>query len=253
VREFANLIRPNIVRIEIPRKQNGDVGIAVGSGFLVSNNGHVLTCWHCVTEFSTDRNGYLQYEYPEHIFVIWNDRQYNASVVHRQTTDFPYTTDFAILKIEVSNTPFLDLGAYGDIRQGDEICFMGYPFGYAEVYFGTGHIASLHSRPSDQNRLVRYDVMELDASVNRGNSGGPLWHIPSRKVVGIVALRHGTITPNLEVLRNYFKLWPGSGGILETGMVELIDLAERFTNVGLGTAVSVEYAKNELKATGVLQ
>lgn len=243
MREFADFIRARVARIE---------GAAVGSGFLVSLRGHVLTCWHCVAEFSTDQDGHLQYEYPAPIRVTWNGRQHEASVVHRASNDFPYTTDFAILKIEAGITPCLELGAYADVRQGDEVCFMGYPFGYADVFFSKGHIAALHSRPSDQNKLVRYDVMELDASVNKGNSGGPLVHVPSRKVVGIVAMRHGNITTKLDVLRNYFRLWPGSGGILETGLIELIDLAEQFTNVGLGTAVSVEYAKTELRAIGAL-
>lgn len=253
MRELAEFIRPTIVRIVLPKTSEGAEVEAVGSGFLVSAEGHILTCWHCVAEFSIDQQGFLQYEYPNKIYVLWSEKTYRANVVHRSTTDLPYTTDFAVLKIGATNTPFLELGAYPQARQGDQVCFMGYPFGYSEIYFGAGHIAALRSRASDQNRLIRYDVMELDASVNKGNSGGPLLHVPTRRVVGIVAMRHGTITPTLEVLRNYLNLWPYRGGILETGMNELIDLAERFTNVGLGTAVSVDYAKSELRAIGVLK
>lgn len=251
MRVLADFLRPRVVKIVLPPAVGQQSGEAVGSGFLVSRNGHILTCWHCVARFSIDQNGFLQYEYPSNIVVRWNNTEHRATITHRPSTDRPYTTDFAILKIDVRDTPFLSLGSYSDARQGDQVCFMGYPFASSELYFGAGHIAAMHQRRSDQNRMVQYDVMELDASINKGNSGGPLLHLPTRKVIGIIAMRLGTITPTLEVLRNYLGLWPGGSGILETGITELIYMAEQFTNVGLGTAVSIDYARSELDALRV--
>lgn len=251
MRELADFLRPRVVKVVILKGKGAAFSEAVGSGFFVSKNGHIVTCWHCVSEYSIDAGGYLQYEYPPHIYVEWNGERHKAAIAHRTSISTPYTTDFAILKIEAGETSFLPLGTYNSVRQGDEVCFMGYPFAFPDLYFGTGHIAAMHSRQSNHNRMVRYDVMELDASVNRGNSGGPLFHVPSRTVVGIVAMRYGTISPTLEILRKYLRLWPGQGGLLETGLTELIDMGERFTNVGLGTAISVDYAKSELQAIGV--
>lgn len=252
MRELADFLRPRVVKIVLPAAVGQQSGEAVGSGFLVSRNGHILTCWHCVARFSIDESGFLQYEYPSNIVVRWNNSEYRATIAHRSSSDRPYTTDFAVLKINTtSDTPFLSLGSYGDVRQGDQVYFMGYPFASSELYFGAGHIAAMHQRRSDQNRMVQYDVMELDASINKGNSGGPLLHLPTRKVIGIIAMRLGTITPMLEVLRNYLGLWPGRSGILETGITELIYMAEQFTNVGLGTAVSIDYARSELAALQV--
>ena len=75
--------------------------------------------------------------------------------------------------------------------------------------------------------------------------------ISDGKVVGIVTLRHGDITPTLRRLRDYLKSSGKEEGILEAATLELVELAEKNTNVGLGTAISIEYAKNELHTIGV--
>ncbi|TMI44522.1 trypsin-like serine protease, partial [Candidatus Bathyarchaeota archaeon] len=142
------------------------------------------------------------------------------------------------------------LGDYDDVEQGDEVCFMGYPRAYAEAFFGAGHVSALRSVPSHFNQMIKIDAIEIDASINKGNSGGPLVDSDTGKVVGIVTLRHGDITPALRELRDYFSSWPKKGGLLETTALELINLAERNTNIGLGTAISIRYAKDELKALG---
>ncbi len=243
----ASKIKPSIVRIEAQSPE----GNSIGTGFLVSREGHVITCWHVIAFYSIDKKGLLQFEYSDPIMVTWNNRKHNAKVVHRQNTDTTYTSDFAVLKIEASETPCLPMGKYEDVEQGDQVCFMGYPRAYDEVFFGAGHVSSLRSIPSHFNQMVRLDAIEVDASINRGNSGGPLVHMANGKVVGIVALRHGDITPALRRLRDYLRLWPGKGGILETATLELVDVAEKNMNVGLGTAISIEYAKNELHGLGV--
>src|SRR2546422_6372446 len=112
----ASQIKPSIVRIQA----QAPGGNSIGTGFLVSKEGHVITCWHVVTFHSVDKDGLLQFEYSDRIVVTWNNRDYNAKVIHRQNTDTPYTSDFALLKIEASGTPFLQLGAYKDVEQGDE-------------------------------------------------------------------------------------------------------------------------------------
>ena len=153
----ASQIKPSIVRIQA----QAPGGNSIGTGFLVSKEGHVITCWHVVTFHSVDKDGLLQFEYSDRIVVTWNNRDYNAKVIHRQNTDTPYTSDFALLKIEASGTPFLQLGAYKDVEQGDEVCFMGYPRGYDEIFFGAGHVASLRSIGSHFNQMVRLDSIEI--------------------------------------------------------------------------------------------
>ena len=243
----ASRIRAAIVRIEA----NNPEGASVGTGFLASKEGHVITCWHVIAFYSIDKNGLLQFEYADPILVTYGNQRYKANVVHRQNTDAPYTSDFAILKIDAGETESLQLGQLRDVGQGEEICFMGYPRGYDELFFGAGHVSSLRSIHSSFNQLITLDAIEIDASINIGNSGGPLVHTSSGQVVGIVTLRHGDITPALRRLRDYLRLSPGKWGIIETLTLEIVNLLEMNTNVGLGTAISIEYAKKELQSLGV--
>lgn len=241
-------MRASIVRIETRNRLRST---KVGTGFLISKEGHVATNWHLVTFYSTDQSGLLQFEYADPIIVHWNDQEYEATVVHPVDSDRPCTYDFAILKIEATDVPCLPLGEYDDIKQGDQICFMGYPLARDEKYFGAGHVACLMSKPSHFNWMIKVKAIVLDASINKGNSGGPLVDRTSGKVVGIVTIRVGGISEKLKETRDRLETESSKWGTVESALQELIEHADRYTNIGIGEAISIEYLKNELKSLGI--
>jgi serine protease Do len=150
---------------------------ASGSGFIVSNDGYILTNNHVVA--GADK-----------VTVTLFDRRVfeNASVVGRDPT-----TDVAVIKIDAKNLPVLSLGDDANARVGQWVLAIGNPLGLN--FSVTAGIVSAKGR--DQSRLFNNpyaitDFIQTDAAINPGNSGGPLLNIHG-DVIGInSAIMSGT-------------------------------------------------------------
>ena len=137
---------------------------ALGSGFIIDKKGLVVTNNHVI-------------QGAEDIFVSVNGSvEYKAKVIGKD----PYM-DLAVLQIE-SKEKFIPVG-FGDsdkARVGDWVIAIGNPFGFG----GTVTSGIISSRNRDIG-LTRYDdFIQTDASINQGNSGGPLFNLDG-KVIGI--------------------------------------------------------------------
>ena len=137
---------------------------ALGSGFIIDKKGIVVTNNHVI-------------QGAEDIIVSMNgSKEYKAKVIGKD----PYM-DLAVLKIE-SNEKFIPV-SFGDsdkARVGDWVIAIGNPFGFG----GTVTSGIISSRNRDIG-LTRYDdFIQTDASINQGNSGGPLFNLDG-KVIGI--------------------------------------------------------------------
>lgn len=144
-----------------PRARRG-----VGSGFFIDREGHVVTSDHVVAR-------------AEEITVTTHDgERHPARVVGRDPR-----TDLAVLKIESGAPPaWLEFGDDGEARVGDWVVAIGNPFGLG----GTVTAGILSARGRDI-RLGGYgDFLQVDAPINRGNSGGPLFDTRGR-VIGVNA------------------------------------------------------------------
>ena len=136
---------------------------ALGSGFIIDKTGIVVTNNHVI-------------QGAEDILVSVNGSEYKAKVLGKD----PYM-DLAVLKIE-SNEKFLPVsfGNSDQARVGDWVIAIGNPFGFG----GTVTSGIISSRNRDIG-LTRYDdFIQTDASINQGNSGGPLFDLKG-KVIGI--------------------------------------------------------------------
>ena len=137
---------------------------ALGSGFIIDANGTIVTNNHVI-------------QGAEDIIVSVNGaKEYNAKVIGKD----PYM-DLAVLKIE-SDEKFIPV-SFGDsdkARVGDWVIAIGNPFG-----FGGSVTSGIISSRNRDIGLTRYDdFIQTDASINQGNSGGPLFNLDG-KVVGI--------------------------------------------------------------------
>ena len=136
---------------------------SLGSGFIISKNGTVITNNHVINN-------------AEDIVVKVGDKDYKAKVLGAD----PYA-DIAVLKID-SNDVFkpVKFGDSDKARVGDWVVAIGNPFGLG----GTVTAGIISARNRDIN-LTRYDdFIQTDASINQGNSGGPLFNL-NGDVVGI--------------------------------------------------------------------
>ena len=143
---------------------------SLGSGFLISADGYVVTNNHVI---SAGQRGAVV----ETIKVTLADRrEYTAKLIGRDPA-----TDLAVLKIEGSNLPFVKFGDSDRARAGDWVVAIGNPFGLGGSVTA-GIISALHRATGQGGPLDRF--IQTDASINRGNSGGPLFDL-SGNVIGI--------------------------------------------------------------------
>ena len=143
---------------------------SLGSGFIIDPSGYIVTNNHVISA------GEGRGPAVDTITVTLSDRrEYKAKVIGRDTL-----TDMALLKIEAAGLPFVKFGNSQSVRVGDWAIAIGNPFGLGGTVTA-GIISALH-RNIGSGQYDRY--LQTDASINQGNSGGPLFDLDGN-VVGI--------------------------------------------------------------------
>ena len=156
---IAARVSPSVVSIDAQTPQGGDTG----SGFFIQSDGTILTNNH-VIEGAVTSGGSITVN-------LVNGKSYPATVMGR---DGSY--DLAVLKIDVTDSPALQLGNSDTIQVGDPVIAIGSPLGLAGTV--TSGIISAKDRPvtsgggTGQNSFI--NALQTDAAINPGNSGGPL-------------------------------------------------------------------------------
>lgn len=135
----------------------------VGSGFIVSADGYVLTNAHVVDGAS------------EVTVRLTDKREFKAKVVGADKR-----TDVALLKIDASGLPFVKTGDAERTKVGEWVVAMGSPFGFENTV--TAGIVSAKARRLPDENYVPF--IQTDVAINPGNSGGPLFNLAG-EVVGI--------------------------------------------------------------------
>jgi len=157
--ELAKAVKPAVVNVT--GRQDG--GRSAGSGFVINREGYIVTNSHVVENANT-------------IVVKLSDgRELPATIVGRDPK-----TDIALLKVDAKDLPVIGLGDSSALQVGEPVMAIGNPFGLEQTVT-TGIVSAtgrgLGAGPYD-------DFVQTDASVNPGNSGGPLINARGQ-VVGI--------------------------------------------------------------------
>ena len=136
---------------------------SLGSGFIISQDGYILTNAHVV-------------ETADEITVKLTDkREFKAKVIGADRR-----TDIALIKIDATGLPAVKVGDPGRLRVGEWVLAIGSPFGFENTV--TAGIVSAKGRSLPQENYVPF--IQTDVAVNPGNSGGPLFNLRG-EVVGI--------------------------------------------------------------------
>ncbi|MDR0702923.1 MAG: DegQ family serine endoprotease [Azoarcus sp.] len=143
----------------VPRVRQG-----IGSGFIVSSDGYVLTNAHVVGSERTDVT-----------IKLSDKREFKAKVV-----GIDRRTDVAVVKIDAKNLPTVAIGNPDSARVGEWVAAIGSPFGL-EHTVTAGIISAKARRLPDENHVP---FIQTDVAVNPGNSGGPLFDLNGR-VIGV--------------------------------------------------------------------
>lgn len=157
---FRHFFRQQPEGREAPKEYNAQ---SLGSGFIISEDGFILTNYHVV-------NG------ADEILVRLNSRQeYLAKVIGMDKR-----SDVALLKIEAKDLPKVKIQKDDDLKVGEWVLAIGSPFGFDHSV--TAGIVSAKGRSLPSENYVPF--IQTDVAINPGNSGGPLFNLKG-EVVGI--------------------------------------------------------------------
>jgi len=149
-------------RGQMPRSQNVPIR-GLGSGFIVSPDGYILTNAHVV-------------DHASHVTVRLTDRrEFTAKVVGSDKA-----SDVALLKIDATHLPTVKIGSSRDAKVGEWVVAIGSPYGFENSV--SAGIVSAKSRSLPDATYVPF--IQTDVAVNPGNSGGPLFNLAG-EVIGI--------------------------------------------------------------------
>jgi serine protease Do len=152
-------------RYQIPDPERRPPAHGIGSGFIVSSDGYILTNAHVVADAAT-------------VTVKLTDRrEFSAKVIGADRH-----SDVALIKIAATGLPAVRFGDLSKIRPGQWAIAIGSPFGY-ENSVTAGVISGTARTLPDENYVP---FIQTDAAVNPGNSGGPLFNLDG-EVIGINA------------------------------------------------------------------
>ena len=143
----------------------------LGSGFIISEDGYILTNDH----------------------VAGNATKISVTMTNGETVDAKLigsdrNTDVALIKIEKNNLPFVKLGNSDDVIIGEWVVALGNPFGLFEINdkptVTVGVVSATDMKVNADGNRVYKDMIQTDASINAGNSGGPLLNADA-EVIGM--------------------------------------------------------------------
>lgn len=140
-------------------------GTSTGSGFILTDDGYVVTNYHVIEGASAVT------------VVMDNQEEYQAEVIGHDSLN-----DVAVLKIDAKNLPAVKLGSSDALSIGDMVVAIGNPLGSLTATLTVGYVSGKDRQVSTDSTVI--NMIQTDAAINSGNSGGPLFNLYG-EVVGI--------------------------------------------------------------------
>ena len=211
----------------------GSVGVSSGSGFIITADGYILTNAHVVDGATA-------------IEVMTHDGQtYTATLAGADTVN-----DVALLKIDASDLPHVTLGSSTKLAVGDQVAAIGNALGTLSSTMTVGYVSA-------KDRVVNTDgstlnMIQTDAAINSGNSGGPLFNMDG-EVVGITTAKYSGTTNSgatiegigfaipIDDIQDILTQLKGQGYVSSAYLgVTVMDVSEEAQYYGLPAGASVE-------------
>ena len=194
----ANKVLPSVVGIEVQfsvtstlpsfmNQQSSSSTKATGSGVIISEDGYILTNNHIIDSSSSSSSSYYEISSANKILIYLyeQDEPVEAKVIGSDSV-----TDLAILKIEADNLTPAELGDSDSVQVGEFAMAIGNPLDMQNTVT-SGIISGLNREITDTDG-TSYTLLQTDAAINAGNSGGALVNADG-KVIGINTLKlYGT-------------------------------------------------------------
>ena len=151
-------------------KGGGEQLAGTGSGFIISTDGYVITNYHVVEGANSLRvTTHLGDEYPA--TLIGSDE----------------INDVALLKVEATGLHAVEIGSSSDLLVGDMVIAIGNPLGELTATATVGYISGKDRSVTTEGTMI--NMLQTDAAINSGNSGGPLFNMKGQ-VIGITTAKY---------------------------------------------------------------
>ncbi len=141
-----------------------------GSGFVISADGYVVTNYH-VIEGSTE------------VSVLTYDGEVHAAKI----VGYDSTNDLCVLKIDAQELSYVEFGSSEALGVGEQVVAIGNPLGELTSTLTVGYVSAKDRVVTTEGKAI--NMLQTDAAINSGNSGGPLFDM-SGKVVGITTAKY---------------------------------------------------------------
>ena len=218
--KYANSAVQIVATFDQPRDlfHTGGEQQGIGSGFVVSSEGYIITNAHVVTTAGTGSGGTA----PKLEVNFKDGKKAEASIVGYDITG----SDIAVIKVEPAGLDLVPvvLGDSTKVQVGEPVVAIGSPFGVYDSSLTAGVVSAIDRNvEAPEAGFVIQDAIQTDAAINRGNSGGPLFNARG-EVIGI----------NEQIISE-------SGGFEGVGFAVPINTAKRVMDEIIATG-EVEYA-----------
>ena len=148
----------------------GTQGTSFGSGFIISEDGYILSNHH-VIEGTTSIT-----------VTTHSGETYSAKVMGSDDAN-----DLALLKVEATGLKYAALGSSNDLIVGDQVVAIGHPLGSESATLTVGYISAKDQSVATDGSIL--NMLQTDAAINSGNSGGPLFNMKG-EVIGITTAKY---------------------------------------------------------------
>lgn len=151
-----------------------------GSGFIVTSDGYIVTNYHVIADAYTGN-------YKVSV-ILYNGDKFDAAIVGVEES-----SDVAVLKIDATGLSAATLGNSDDMQVGETVYAIGNPLGELSFSMSSGMVSALDrditTQDSTTGETTTNNMFQIDAAVNEGNSGGPVYN-EQGEVVGIVTAKY---------------------------------------------------------------
>ena len=141
-----------------------------GSGFVLTEDGYIVTNYHVVEDAASVT------------VTTQDDEEFSATVIGHDST-----ADMALLKVDAEGLQAVTLGSSSELIIGDMVVAIGNPLGTLNATQTVGYISGINRQISSENNYTT--MLQTDAAINSGNSGGPLFNMKG-EVVGITTAKY---------------------------------------------------------------
>lgn len=206
---------------------------ASGSGFLISEDGYIVTNYHVIEDASSIT------------VALYDGKTFPAELI-----GYDESNDIAVLKVDTQGLSHVTLGDSDSVNVGDSVVAIGNPLG--ELTFSlTGGLVSAVNREVTLSSSLTMNLLQTDCAINSGNSGGPLFNM-SGEVIGVTNAKYSSSGKEASIDNIGFAIPVNSirtivESIIEKGYsskpyigVSVLDVSELATESDLPSGIFVQ-------------